>query len=59
MKASYLSSIALAVAAYNAGPQAVLSRGGVIPPFAETQRYVPSVLRQYRRLQGLAADAPL
>lgn len=53
------NDIALAVAAYNAGPQAVLSRGGVIPPFAETQRYVPSVLRQYRRLQGLATDAPL
>ncbi|MBV6821671.1 lytic transglycosylase domain-containing protein [Pseudomonas sp. PD9R] len=53
------NDIALAVAAYNAGPQAVLSRGGVIPPFAETQRYVPSVLRQYRRLQGLSEDAPL
>ncbi|MHC8354703.1 lytic transglycosylase domain-containing protein [Pseudomonas sp. LB3P81] len=53
------NDIALAVAAYNAGPQAVLSRGGVIPPFAETQRYVPNVLRQYRRLQGLAVDAPL
>ncbi|MHC8300535.1 lytic transglycosylase domain-containing protein [Pseudomonas sp. ZS1P83] len=53
------NDISLAVAAYNAGAQAVLSRGGVIPPFAETQRYVPSVLRQYRRLQGLAADAPL
>ncbi|MGH8384378.1 MAG: lytic transglycosylase domain-containing protein [Pseudomonas sp.] len=53
------NDMALAVAAYNAGPQAVLSRGGVIPPFAETQRYVPNVLNQYRRLQGLAADAPL
>ena len=53
------NDIALAVAAYNAGPQAVLSRGGVIPPFAETQRYVPSVLRQYRRLQGLPVDSPL
>jgi len=53
------NDIRLAVAAYNAGPQAVLSRGGVIPPFAETQRYVPNVLRQYRRLQGLSVDAPL
>ncbi|MGV8918041.1 MAG: lytic transglycosylase domain-containing protein [Pseudomonas sp.] len=53
------NDIALAVAAYNAGPDAVISRGRVIPPFAETQRYVPNVLRQYRRLQGLAVDAPL
>ena len=53
------NDIRLAVAAYNAGPQAVLSRGNVVPPFAETQRYVPSVLKQYRRLQGLPADAPL
>jgi soluble lytic murein transglycosylase-like protein len=53
------NNISLAVAAYNAGPDAVLSRGRIIPPFAETQRYVPSVLRQYRRLQGLAVDSPL
>lgn len=53
------NDIRLAVAAYNAGPQAVLSRGNVVPPFAETQRYVPSVLNQYRLLQGLSADAPL
>ncbi|WP_397448565.1 lytic transglycosylase domain-containing protein [Pseudomonas sp. NA-150] len=53
------NDITLAVAAYNAGPDAVISRGRVIPPFAETQRYVPNVLRQYRRLQGLAVDAPL
>ena len=50
------NDVALAVAAYNAGPEAVLSHGRVIPPYAETQRYVPSVLRQYRRLQGLAQD---
>lgn len=47
------NDVSLAVAAYNAGPDAVMSRGRVIPPFAETQRYVPSVMAQYRRLQGL------
>lgn len=43
------NDLALAVAAYNAGPEAV-SKAGRVPAYAETQRYVPSVLESYRRL---------
>lgn len=39
----------LAVASYNAGPNAV-RRYGAIPPYPETTRYVERVLEHYRRL---------
>ncbi|MDQ2992301.1 MAG: lytic transglycosylase domain-containing protein [Candidatus Eremiobacteraeota bacterium] len=42
--------LALACAAYNAGPQAVVRFGGV-PPYAETQHYVVRVMRAMRHIE--------
>ena len=41
----------LALAAYNAGENAVIRAGHKIPPYAETENYVPKVLGLYQKFQ--------
>ncbi len=43
----FAGSVELALAGYNAGPEAVRRFGG-IPPYPETRRYVTRILRDYR-----------
>lgn len=45
--------VSLAVAAYNAGENAVLKYGRQIPPYRETLAYVPKVLGLYQKYRDL------
>ena len=46
------NSLPLALAAYNAGPEAVIKHGG-IPPYPETIKYVQNILAGYERRKQL------
>ena len=48
------SNLELALAAYNAGEEAVERYGRHVPPYRETLAYVPSVLKVYQRLMDRA-----
>ncbi len=49
--AMFDGDLRLAVAAYNAGENAVIRHGRRVPPYAETIAYVPRVLRAYDELR--------
>ena len=52
----YKGDMRLTLAAYNAGSGAVDKHGG-IPPYAETQKYVPLVLSAYERFKAQFGSA--
>ena len=51
------NNLELAIAAYNAGENAVIRHGRRVPPYRETQTYVPKVLRLYEKYRVLLQAA--
>src|SRR5262245_17567926 len=49
LKQTFSGSVQLALAAYNAGPQAVVAAGYTVPAISETQQYVRCVFTAYER----------
>ncbi|MBA3493945.1 MAG: lytic transglycosylase domain-containing protein, partial [Gammaproteobacteria bacterium] len=47
----FRNNLVLALAAYNAGENAVIRYGRKIPPYPETQTYVRRVLQYYKQYQ--------
>jgi soluble lytic murein transglycosylase-like protein len=52
--ARFDSNLELALAAYNAGEEAVERYGRHVPPYRETLAYVPSVMKVYQQLMNQA-----
>ena len=54
LQQTFGTHVSLWLAAYNAGPQAVIDAGYVVPPLAETQDYVSCVLSARQRYRAQA-----
>jgi soluble lytic murein transglycosylase-like protein len=54
MLAKYHNDLALALAAYNAGPEKVDRYGQRVPPYPETRLYVQRISRNYARVKSAA-----
>ena len=52
--AMFHGDLRLALAGYNAGENAVIRAGNRIPPYVETQNYVPKVIDIYHRFRARA-----
>ena len=48
------NDVQLAVAAYNAGENAVVRHGNRIPPYSETMTYVPRVMSYYKKYRTIS-----
>ncbi len=55
----FRNDVRLAVAAYNAGENAVIDYGYKIPPFAETREYVRRVMQYYEDYKAKGIDGAL
>lgn len=53
----YKNDLALALAAYNAGPEQVLRHGQRVPPFAETIAYIKRVRQTYNQRKSTGSSA--
>jgi len=53
----YKNDLALALAAYNAGPEKVLRHGQRVPPFAETISYIKRVSQTYNQRKSNSPSA--